>query len=213
MATQKGLQRFRSRFVCTASRALAFAYSSMLPGALSLSLLLSWALPVRAQLQQPFVFAVDAGPSPGILVFTRNDATGLLTPVPGSPFPSKAPVNHLALDFSGRFLFAATPTNNIEMYAINPSTGALQEVPNSPFASTHTSSPVFLSTESTGQFLYVIDLNGSQANVSAVESFQIDSVNLDLIPTAAGATDLPGLFAGGATHPSGKSFYVIVNNP
>lgn len=214
MASQKDLRCFRSRFVCSASRALTLAYSSKLLSAIWLSLLLTWALPARAQVQQPFVFAVNtAGPSPGILVFSRNDATGLLTPVSGSPFPSKAPVNRLALDFNGRFLFAATSVNNIEMYTINSSTGALQEVPNSPFASTHTSSPAFLSTESIGQFLYVIDLNGSHANVSAVESFQIDSVNLDLIPTSAGSTDLPGLFAGGATHPSGKSFYVMVSNP
>jgi len=72
---------------------------------------LSCPLSARAQLQQPFVFAVDtAGPNPGILVFTRNDATGVLTPVPGSPFPSKAPVNLLALDFNGRFLFVGTST-------------------------------------------------------------------------------------------------------
>jgi hypothetical protein len=119
----------------------------------------------------------------------------------------------LALDFQGRFLFVATSANNIEMYSIDSTTGALQEVPNSPFASTHTSSPMFLSTESTGQFLYVINFNGSKPEVSSVESFQIDAVNLDLIPTAAGATDLPGLFVGGATHPSGKSFYVFVNDP
>jgi len=175
---------------------------------------LSCPLSARAQLQQPFVFAVDtAGPNPGILVFTRNDATGVLTPVPGSPFPSKAPVNLLALDFNGRFLFVGTSASNIEMYSIDSNTGALQEVPNSPFASTHTSSPVFLSTESSGQFLYVVNDVGSKFGASSAESFQIDPVDLDLIPTAAGAADLPGLFVEGATHPSGKSFYVFVNDP
>ena len=166
-----------------------------------------------AQLQQPFVFAANAaGPGPGILVLTRNDASGVLTPVAGSPFPSKAPVNELALDSKGRFLFVGTSENNIEMYSIDSTTGALQEVPNSPFASTHTS-PIFLSTESTGQFLYVIDSGGSKPDVDSFESFQIDPVNLDLIPTASGASDLPGLFVGGATHPSGMSFYVFVNDP
>jgi len=122
-------------------------------------------------------------------------------------------VNSLALDFKGRFLFVATSQNNIEMYTIDPNTGALQEVPNSPFASP-TTRPQFLSTETSGQFLYVVDMPGSSGpNVSAVESFQIDAVNLDLIPTAAGATDLPGLFVGGATHPSGKAFYVFCNSP
>jgi hypothetical protein len=170
-------------------------------------------IPARAQLQQPFVFAVDTnGPGPSILVYTRNDITGMLTPVAGSPFPSRAPVNSLALDFRGRFLFAATSQNNIEMYTIDPNTGALQEVLNSPFASP-TTRPEFLSTESSGQFLYVIDRPGpSGPPVSAVESFQIDAVNLSLIPTVAGATDLPGVFIGGATHPSGKAFYVSCNS-
>jgi hypothetical protein len=48
-----------------------------------LSLLLG-PLSTRAQLKQPFVFAPNtAGSGPGILVFVRNDATGVLTPVPG----------------------------------------------------------------------------------------------------------------------------------
>jgi hypothetical protein len=122
-------------------------------------------------------------------------------------------VNELALDFKGRFLFAGTSANNIEMFTIDPNTGALQEVPHSPFASP-TTSPEFLSTESSGQFLYVVDLpSSSNPNASAVESFQIDPANLNLIPTAAGATVLPGIFAGGATHPSGKAFYAFVNDP
>jgi hypothetical protein len=191
------------------------SWLSNLPRVLAvlLGLFLS-SIPARAQLQQPFVFAADPfGPGPAILVYTRNDVSGVLTPVPGSPFPSRAPVNSLALDFKGRFLFVGTPQNNIEMYTIDPNTGALQEVPNSPFASP-TTSPEFLSTESSGQFLYVIDLPSSTGpNVSAVESFQIDAVNLALIPTVAGATDLPGLFVSGAAHPSGKAFYAICNSP
>ena len=198
MATERRLRLSSRVFYC------ALMLFSLLLGSLS----------ARAQLKQPFVFGPNtAGPGPGILVFVRNDATGVLTPVPGSPFPSKAPVNRLALDFNGRFLFVATSANNIEMYTIDPNTGALQEVPNSPFASATTNGVVFMSTESTGQFLYVIDSVGSKPNVSAVESFQIDAVNLDLIPAAAGATDLPGLFASGATHLSGKAFYAILNQP
>ncbi len=191
------------------------SWFSKSPHALAVLLgLFLYSIPAHAQLQQPFVFAADPfGPGPGILVYTRNDVSGVLTPVPGSPFPSRAPVNSLALDFKGRFLFVATSQNNIEMYTIDPNTGALQEVPNSPFASP-TTRPQFLSTETSGQFLYVVDMPGSSGpNVSAVESFQIDAVNLDLIPTAAGATDLPGLFVGGATHPSGKAFYVFCNSP
>jgi len=169
---------------------------------------------VRAQLQQPFVFSTDLTNPSSIDVYTRNDITGALTPVTGSPFPSKEPVSVMALDFKGRFLFtASTSLSKISMFTVNPDTGALQEVPNSPFASASTDQPVFLSTESSGQFLYVIDSVGSQPEASAVETFQIDPVNLDLIPSSAGATSLPGLFLNGATHPSGKSFYAFLTVP
>ena len=168
----------------------------------------------RAQLQQPFVFAADPANPRGIAVYTRNDLTGVLTPVPGSPFPSREAVKVMTLDFKARFLFVAIYNpSKISMFTVDPDSGALQEVPKSPFASPSTNSPVFLSTESTGQFLYVINFNSSQPDVSSVESFQIDPVNLDLIPSPNGATQLPGLFLSGATHPSGKSFYALLNIP
>ncbi len=171
-------------------------------------------IPAHAQLQSAFVFAADPSNPNSIDVYTRNDLTGVLTPVPGSPFPSKEPVNVMTLDFEGRYLFTASRNpSDISMFTIDPNTGALQEVPNSPFASASTNEPVFLSTESSGQFLYVIDFNSSQAGASSFESFQIDPVNLDLIPSLSGATQLPGLFLTGATHPSGKSFYAFLNAP
>jgi hypothetical protein len=168
-------------------------------------------IPAHPQFQSALVFAADPK---GVAVYTRNDVTGILTAVPGSPFPSKEPVNVMALDFSGRFLFTACDNpSKISMFTVDQNTGALQEVPKSPFASPSTNSPVFLSTESSGQFLYVINFNSSQPNASSVESFQIDPVNLDLIPSSSEATQLPGLFLSGATHPSGKSFYALLNIP
>jgi hypothetical protein len=123
-------------------------------------------------------------------------------------------VTTIALDFAGRFLFTASETaNKISMFTVDQNTGALQEVPNSPFASPATNQPVFLSTESTGQFIYVINYNGSQAGGSSFESFQIDATNHDLIPSPSAAIQLPGLFVSGATHLSGKSFYAFLNNP
>jgi Lactonase, 7-bladed beta-propeller len=165
----------------------------------------------HAQFQASLVFASDPN---GVAVYTRNDVTGILTPVAGSPFPSKESVSSMTLDFKGRYLFTANRTNSkISMFTIDSNTGALQEVPNSPFASLFTSQPVFLSTKSSGQFLYVINFNGSNAFVSSVESFQIDSATLSLVPSSSGATDLPGLFKGGATHPNGNVFYAYLNDP
>jgi hypothetical protein len=59
---------------------------------------------LRAQFQSAFVFAAD---SVGVAVYTRNDVMGLLTPVVGSPFPSREAVTSIALDFTGRYLFTA----------------------------------------------------------------------------------------------------------
>src|SRR5258708_12087256 len=99
----------------------------------------------------------------------------------------------MTLDFKGRFLFTASfNPSKISMFTVDPNTGALQEVPNSPFASLSTNDPVFLSTDSGGQFLYVINFNGSQAGARSFEFFQIRSLNFDLIPSASGATRPPG---------------------
>jgi hypothetical protein len=104
-----------------------------------LGLLAAWVtlflfpVPARAQLQHPFVFAVDPANARSIDVFTRNDLTGVLTPVAGSPFPSKKTVNVMTIDFKGRFLFTASYNpSDVSMFTIDPNTGALQEVANSP---------------------------------------------------------------------------------
>ena len=181
-----------------------------------LGTLLFCSISTHAQFQSPFVFAANPSGPKSVSVYTRNDVTGVLTPVAGSPFPGRETVDFMALDFKGRFLFTANHGNSkISMFTIDPNTGALLEVPHSPFASTHTNTPVFLSPESSGQFLYAINFYSSNPNASSIESFQIDSTNLDLVPSSNGATDLPGLLlpCGAATHPSGKTFYAYVNNP
>jgi len=170
----------------------------------------------RAQFQSAFVFAPDPK---GVAVYTRNDITGILTPVAGSPFPSREAVNVMTLDFSGRFLFTANrnlSAGKISMFTVDPNTGALQEVSTSPFASAATNAPVFLSVESSGQFLYVINFNGSKAGASSFEIFNINSntampSSSSLTPSATLPVDLPGVFVSGGTHVSGRSFYAFLN--
>src|SRR5580698_7985318 len=89
----------------------------------------------HAQLQQPLVFS-SAG-----AVASRNDQTGALTPVAGSPFT--AANQSLVIDVQGRYLFAIGPSS-IHMYQItDATTGAYQEVANSPFASSVTNQPAY----------------------------------------------------------------------
>lgn len=66
------------------SRATKYSKTLMIPAALALAALS--APSAHAQLQQPLVFS-SAG-----AVASRNDQTGALTPVSGSPFASRSPL-------------------------------------------------------------------------------------------------------------------------
>jgi 6-phosphogluconolactonase (cycloisomerase 2 family) len=73
-----------------------------------------------------------------ISAFTADDATGVLTPVKGSPYAAGTSVGGLSqvLTSSGNFfLYAADPeAETITGYTIDPSTGALTPLQGSPFA-------------------------------------------------------------------------------
>jgi hypothetical protein len=158
----------------------------------------------RAQLQQPLIF------SPGGAVAVRNDQTGALTPVSGSPFPS-ATQSPFTLDVQGRFLFA--PGNNsIHMFQITDSTtGAYQEVePGSPFASTFTSDPVFIGVEPTGNYIAVVNRNGQAAGESSIETFQIQTSPPALVPVANSFMELDSTPIGFSQPFNAKSFHLYL---
>ena len=154
----------------------------------------------QAQFQQPFVF------SSGGAVMTRNDQTGVLTPVSGSPF---APASFQALDVQGRFLFGVG-TNSIHMYQVNSTTGAYSEVPNSPFASLHTNQPAFLAVEPSGKYLAVINQVGLNPGESSIETFQIDAANLALIPIPASFMELDSTLIGAGVDHQDRRFYALL---
>src|ERR1700722_16870636 len=83
------------------SRPTKYLKTLIIPAALALAA--SAAPSARAQLQQPLVFSSAGG------VASRNDQTGALPPVAGSPF---TPANQsLVIDVQGRFLFAIGTTS------------------------------------------------------------------------------------------------------
>src|SRR5260370_8900571 len=117
----------------------------------------------------------------------------------------------MTLDFKERFLFTASSNpSTISMFSVDPNTGALQEVLNSPFASLSTNDPVFLSTETSGQFLYVINFNRAQACATSVESFQIDAVNLSLIPAPIRPTPPPSFLLTPPPLPTAHLLYPLL---
>ena len=163
----------------------------------------------RAQLQQPLVFS-SAG-----AVASRNDQTGALTPVSGSPFTA---VNQpLVLDVQGRYLFAVG-TNSIRMFAITDSTtGAYQEVEHSPFASPVTNQPAYIAVEPTGQYIAVVNQVGEKPGDGLVETFLIAPTvpgGPALVPIQGSATELDSTAIGFAQPPNNKNFLIYMGpNP
>jgi len=173
--------------------------------------------PCRAQLQQPLVFS-SAG-----AVAVRNDQTGALTAVQGSPFaPSTSTA--FTLDVQGRYLFSVG-TNSIHMFQITDvTTGAYSEVCGSPFASPTTKAPLFIAVEPTGQFIAIVDDEGTNPGDASVETFAIvpsatvlcpgASTGPALIPIAGSATELDSTPVGTAQPPDNKNFLIFMGpNP
>ncbi|MGB8473655.1 MAG: choice-of-anchor D domain-containing protein [Candidatus Acidiferrum sp.] len=167
----------------------------------------------RAQFQQPLVFSSSGA------VAVRNDPTGSLTAVAGSPFlaPNQAPSSPFTIDVQGRFLFAIG-SNSIRMFQITDSTtGAYQEVANSPFASPYTNQPAFIAVEPTGLYIAVVNRVGQNPGDGMVETFQIApaaSGGPALIPMAGSATELDSAPIGAAQPPDNKEFLIFMGpNP
>jgi hypothetical protein len=175
----------------------------------AVALAISFIPTARAQLQQPLVFS-SAG-----AVASRNDQTGALTPVAGSPFISVG--QSLVIDVQGRYLFAVG-TNSVRMFAITDSTtGAYQEVAGSPFASTVTNQPAFIAVEPTGQYVAVVNQVGQKPGDGLVETFQIAPTvpgGPALVPVFGSATELDSMAIGFAQPPNDKGFLIFMGpNP
>ena len=189
--------RLRLRF---ASRALAAGRSNALRSLLFAGVILASAIPASGQFQQPFVFSTSGA------VMTRNDQTGVLTTVPGSPY---AAADFQTLDVQGRFLFGLG-TNSISMYQVNSTTGAFSEVPNSPFASGNTNQPGFIAVEPSGQYFAVVNRASPAQGQGSIETFKIDSANLALVPVPGSFQELDSTVIGAGIDHLNRRFYVFL---
>jgi 6-phosphogluconolactonase len=92
-----------------------------------------------------------------IAAFSIDRGTGVLTPVPGSPF--SAGEGTAVLTLTNNFLYAVNWTDaNISGYSIIPSSGALTPIPGSPFGSDSAT----LAADPSGKYLYASQLDGIQ---------------------------------------------------
>ncbi|HYM79764.1 MAG TPA: hypothetical protein VE377_27565 [Candidatus Dormibacteraeota bacterium] len=136
--------------------------------------------------QAPYLYATEyegsTGAAGGVAAFTVDPNTGVLMPVPGSPFstgPNGSPVN-LVYDSRG-FVYVTlfnTQIQNAQHYiagfSVNPGTGALTPVPGSPFPA---SSVASLTLDASGLYLFT----GMDDTMTTVE-FQIDAASGVLTP-------------------------------
>jgi VCBS repeat-containing protein len=101
--------------------------------------------------------------------------TGSLTEITASPYSVGTAVaapsynaTGLAMDSSGRFLYAADDANNaIAAFTVNSSTGALTTVSGAPFTTGSTTQPVQVVVDGSNSFLYSSDVASPLGGVSA----------------------------------------------
>ncbi len=152
--------------------------------------------------------ANSGGPSLAgtVSAFTIDSATGALTAVAGSPFATGDPAMAIAVDPTGKFLYASTRnaspccSSGIAAFTIDPSSGVLTAMPHSPFAA-----GAFLQqlvVEPTGRFLYVAD-NG-YLKVSALSIYPTGALGAVAGSPFDAGTDPLGV----AVDPTGKFLYV-----
>lgn len=168
----------------------------------------------QALQQTVYVSSPTSATTSVVAGFVKNGQTGALSSVMGSPFNERMQGGFLAIDGQGKFLFVLNPlNNNVSMFQINQTTGALTEVQNSPFAAVPSSnpnqaptSPNYLASEKSGQFLFVGYKFGNFLGEGAVVVFLIDANRLQLAQVAS--VDIRSSPVGLLTDPKGLHLYV-----
>jgi DNA-binding beta-propeller fold protein YncE len=120
-----------------------------------------------------FLFVANQGAGT-VSAFSVNTATGMLAPVPGSPFAAGSAPLGIAVDPMGNFVFVANQNSStISCFSINSMSGALTPVPGSPFAGV--SNPFGVTVSPTGAFLFVSSFNAGSGTGNTVSTFTINS--------------------------------------
>ncbi|MBI3477802.1 MAG: beta-propeller fold lactonase family protein [Acidobacteria bacterium] len=128
-------------------------------------------------------------------------ASGVLSPVAGSPFPAGTAVGTAVADSQSKYLYVGNrDDNNVGGYSINNSTGALTAINTYPSGGTQTSVWTF---DPSGTHLY-----GGNAVSNDVLAFTINA-NGTLTAVAGMPFTTNTEPGGGGLHPNGKFAYVV----
>ena len=144
-----------------------------------------------------------------------NPNTGALTEIAGSPFNADGNPTSIAVEPSGKFIYAASPTTGtVSAYSINPSTGALTKISGSPFSDggyyQGYDYPHTVAIDPAGKFLYVTIFE-----YNYVASFSINSATGAMNKLGSGGPPFFGPTGyqpcAIAIDPTGKFAYVVNN--
>jgi 6-phosphogluconolactonase (cycloisomerase 2 family) len=157
-----------------------------------------------------FLYAgMQVSTTSNVWAFSVDTSTGVLTPVPGSPFPGQAAlggggVNSIALHPSGTFLYASGAFLGITGYAVDGATGALTQLAGSPFipAGAFLNSKVVV--HPSGNFLYMADFDADGVRAFPIAADGSVGTEITGSPFAAG-TGPRGI----TLDPTGKFAYAI----
>jgi 6-phosphogluconolactonase (cycloisomerase 2 family) len=122
--------------------------------------------------------------------YTIDAVTGILTAIPGSPFPAGYNPGGIATDLSGRFVYTANDgSSTASGYTIDPSSGTLTPIPGSPFATAI--NPISVTT---------VQTSGNPTSVSLASSLNPSIYGQKVVFTAAVSTT-------GQVPPTGKILF------
>jgi 6-phosphogluconolactonase (cycloisomerase 2 family) len=175
--------------------------------------------PIRAEISG-YAYVTNSG-SNNVSGYSIDDATGALTPLPGSPFAAGVLPQSIAAHPSGRFVYVTNvgigginePFHfSISEYRVDPATGALTAVPGSPLAIS--SSPIYVTVHPNGRFVYVSLgqlVNG--ASTGGIAAYRVNASTGALTEISGSPFTLGNLSENLAVTPNGRFLYMANNIP
>ncbi len=112
-----------------------------------------------------FVYAVNSNSNDIWGYWAGPD--GRLHPVRGSPFPVGMTAVTVAIDPTGRFLYAGDGHSTITGYAIDAVRGSLRPIPGSPFATSW--GPTMVAVTPSGRYVYAVNINSRNVSVYSID--------------------------------------------
>lgn len=160
----------------------------------------------------------------GVVAFTMDEQSGVLTLVPGSPFAAQKRTRSVQVHPSGRFVYATNAhSNSISAYRVDEKTGVLTPVEGSPFSTgaqmvvdpiawriqdappESGGAPFRVEVHPSGRFIFVTNSMGLSFSVFRVDADSGALTPLKDSPIRTGGGQRPYAVS---VHPSGRFVYV-----